>query len=88
MDTKGLCPPSIYPGDGKALLSFFFCYIFSYFYFYFYFQNRKFEELLIEFNHLGGQPYAQYNMELYAAFGKDESLLKRSLFILSQLVGS
>ncbi|KAK8516998.1 hypothetical protein V6N12_032198 [Hibiscus sabdariffa] len=30
---------------------------------------------------------AQYNGELYAAFGKDESLLKRNLLILSQLVG-
>lgn len=29
---------------------------------------------------------AQYN-ELYAAFGKDESLPKRNLLILSQLVG-
>ena len=33
-------------------------------------------------------PSAQYNGELYAAFGKDESLPKRSLLILSQLVGS
>ena len=31
---------------------------------------------------------AQYNGELYAAFGKDESLPKRSLLILFQLVGS
>jgi hypothetical protein len=31
---------------------------------------------------------AQYNGELYAAFGKDESLPKRNLLILSQLVGS
>ncbi|KAH0854189.1 LOW QUALITY PROTEIN: hypothetical protein HID58_090135 [Brassica napus] len=30
---------------------------------------------------------AQYNGELYAAFGKDESLPKRNLLILSQLVG-
>lgn len=30
---------------------------------------------------------AQYNGELYAAFGKDESLLKRNLLILFQLVG-
>ncbi|GLU24541.1 hypothetical protein SLE2022_404670 [Rubroshorea leprosula] len=30
---------------------------------------------------------AQYNGELYAAFGKDESLLKRNLLILSQLDG-
>lgn len=30
---------------------------------------------------------AQYNVELYAAFGKDESLLKRNLLILSKLVG-
>ena len=29
---------------------------------------------------------AQYTRELYAAFGKDESLLKRNLLILSQLV--
>lgn len=28
---------------------------------------------------------AQYNGELYAAFGKDESLPKRNLLILSQL---
>lgn len=31
---------------------------------------------------------AQYNGELYAAFGKDESLPKKNLLILSQLVGS
>ena len=31
---------------------------------------------------------AQYTGELYAAFGKDESLPKRSLLILFQLVGS
>ncbi|PPR83210.1 hypothetical protein GOBAR_AA37500 [Gossypium barbadense] len=31
---------------------------------------------------------AQYNGELYAAFGKDESLSKRNLLILSQLDGS
>ena len=30
---------------------------------------------------------AQYNGELYAAFGKDESLPKRNLLILFQLVG-
>lgn len=30
---------------------------------------------------------AQYTGELYAAFGKDESLPKRNLLILSQLVG-
>lgn len=30
---------------------------------------------------------AQYNGELYAAFGKDESLPKRNLLILSKLVG-
>jgi len=30
---------------------------------------------------------AQYNGELYAAFGKDESLPKRNLLILSQSVG-
>ena len=30
---------------------------------------------------------AQYNGELYAAFGKDESLPKRNPLILSQLVG-
>ncbi|GJX43267.1 hypothetical protein Tco_0259943 [Tanacetum coccineum] len=30
---------------------------------------------------------AQYNGELYAAFGKDESLPKRNLLILSQLDG-
>lgn len=30
---------------------------------------------------------AQYNGELYAAFGKDESLPKRNLSILFQLVG-
>ena len=30
---------------------------------------------------------AQYNGELYAAFGKDESLPKKNLLILSQLVG-
>lgn len=30
---------------------------------------------------------AQYNGELYAAFGKDESLPKRKILILSQLVG-
>ncbi|KAL8249499.1 hypothetical protein R6Q59_006367 [Mikania micrantha] len=30
---------------------------------------------------------AQYNGELYAVFGKDESLPKRNLLILSQLVG-
>uniref|UniRef100_A0A3Q7EBS6 Uncharacterized protein n=1 Tax=Solanum lycopersicum TaxID=4081 RepID=A0A3Q7EBS6_SOLLC len=30
---------------------------------------------------------SQYNGELYAAFGKDESLPKRNLLILSQLVG-
>lgn len=31
---------------------------------------------------------AQYSGELYAAFGKDESLLKKNLLILPQLVGS
>ena len=31
---------------------------------------------------------AQYNGGLYAAFGKDESLPKRSLLILFQVVGS
>ena len=31
---------------------------------------------------------AQYNGELYAAFGKDESLPKRNLWILFQLIGS
>ena len=31
---------------------------------------------------------AQYNGELYAAFGKDESPPKKNLLILSQLVGS
>lgn len=31
---------------------------------------------------------AQYTGELYAAFGKDESLPKKNLLILSQLVGS
>lgn len=30
---------------------------------------------------------AQYNGGLYAAFGKDESLPKRNLLILSQLIG-
>ena len=30
---------------------------------------------------------AQYNEKLYAAFGKDESLPKRNLLILSELVG-
>ncbi|WOG82306.1 hypothetical protein DCAR_0101469 [Daucus carota subsp. sativus] len=30
---------------------------------------------------------AQYNGQLYAAFGKDESLPKRNLLIIPQLVG-
>jgi len=38
----------------------------------------------------GGNKYtwrAQYNGELYAAFGKDESLPKRNLLILPKLIG-